>query len=497
MNDFDRAYNNILIVDDIPDNLAILSRILKERGYSVRPAINGQLALKAARHVPPDLILLDIMMPGMDGYEVCRQLKSDERTRDIPILFISALDETLNKLKAFQSGGVDYVIKPFEAQEVLARVETHLAIRQMQTQLQHQNVQLQQEIQERKRMEQALRQYSRELVLFNEMSSRLQTCRTEQDTYVIIADICQKLFPSDSGYIAMMQNSDTTCREVAAWGDYVATFRDFEPGACPALQQAHPPSASSAASGYRCPHLQESSNNPSRCLAIPISTTTQTLGILALITKHTESSVPNEAEEDEDLEKKWMLANGIIEHYALVLTNLRLRETLRVEAIRDPLTGLFNRRYMEESLRREAQRADRNSTSIGIIMIDIDHFKKLNDSFGHEAGDIMLRHLGTLLSNNIRGGDIACRYGGEEFLLILPEVRLDVVSQRAQELLSQIRALNIVYQKMRFSITVSIGIATYPGHGETVQQVVIAADMALYQAKRQGRDQLVIAGTSS
>src|SRR5215212_4319555 len=124
------ANADILIVDDTPANLNVLSAILGKRGYRVRPAINGALALKAAQKAAPDLILLDVQMPGMDGYQVCRQLKGDAQTRDIPVIFISALDDVLDKVEAFQSGGVDYITKPFQIEEVLARVENQIALHQ-------------------------------------------------------------------------------------------------------------------------------------------------------------------------------------------------------------------------------------------------------------------------------------------------------------------------------------------------------------------------------
>jgi len=136
------AQGNILVVDDVPNNLRLLMDILSKEGYQVRPAPNGERALSAARLQPPDIILLDIMMPGLNGYDVCRQLKADETTQDIPVIFLSALDEVFNKLEAFSIGGVDYVTKPFEPKEVLARVETHLKIRRLQQQLEAQNTEL-------------------------------------------------------------------------------------------------------------------------------------------------------------------------------------------------------------------------------------------------------------------------------------------------------------------------------------------------------------------
>jgi len=148
--------NNILIVDDTPENLSVLRKMLTEHGYRVRPALSGEIALKAVEADIPDLVLLDIMMPGMDGFEVCEKLKSDDRTRDIPVLFISALIETEDKVRGFKAGGVDYIIKPFHAAEVLARVETHLMLRNLQKKIQEQNLQLIGEIEERERVEKAL-----------------------------------------------------------------------------------------------------------------------------------------------------------------------------------------------------------------------------------------------------------------------------------------------------------------------------------------------------
>jgi len=150
----------VLIVDDTPANLHLLIKILKQSGYKTRPMPNGARALLSVRKNPPDLILLDIMMPGIDGYEVCQQLKADEATRDIPVIFLSALNEVMDKIKAFEVGGVDYITKPFQAEEVLARVETHIALRDMQKQLQ-------QEITERKQAEEALQ------IAYNRMQEEL------------------------------------------------------------------------------------------------------------------------------------------------------------------------------------------------------------------------------------------------------------------------------------------------------------------------------------
>jgi diguanylate cyclase (GGDEF)-like protein len=179
---------------------------------------------------------------------------------------------------------------------------------------------------------------------------------------------------------------------------------------------------------------------------------------------------------------------------ALVLSNVQLRETLQEQSIRDPLTGLFNRRYMEETLQRELRRVTRQLGPLGIIMIDIDHFKQFNDTYGHSAGDRALRRLGHLLQNHVRGEDVACRYGGEEFILIMPNTSADVVVKRAEYLRQAATGLRIAESDATDQhITLSLGIAIYPEHGRTIDAVLGAADTALYHAKKQGRNRVVVA----
>jgi diguanylate cyclase (GGDEF)-like protein len=187
------------------------------------------------------------------------------------------------------------------------------------------------------------------------------------------------------------------------------------------------------------------------------------------------------------------LATILAEQVGLALGNLKLRETLRNQSIRDPLSGLFNRRYMEESLEREFSRAARNKTSVAILMMDIDHFKRFNDTFGHQAGDALIRTLGDFLSRSTRGQDIACRYGGEEFALVLSDCPLEGALQRAETLRQEVKQLTVQYAgQLLGTISVSIGLALCPDHGSTISEVLRAADQALYCAKREGRDRVSV-----
>jgi diguanylate cyclase (GGDEF)-like protein len=192
-------------------------------------------------------------------------------------------------------------------------------------------------------------------------------------------------------------------------------------------------------------------------------------------------------------ESKRQLAVNVAEHTNLALANLLLRETLHHQSIRDPLTGLYNRRYLEEAMEEEIYRAARNQSSLGLIMLDVDHFKQFNDRFGHDAGDELLRELGNFLMAKARQSDIACRYGGEEFIVILPGT-MAAVAKKAEQLREQFRHHTIVHQgQILGRTTISLGVATYPEHGVTPKALIQTADKALFQAKEEGRDRVVVA----
>jgi diguanylate cyclase (GGDEF)-like protein len=186
------------------------------------------------------------------------------------------------------------------------------------------------------------------------------------------------------------------------------------------------------------------------------------------------------------------------EQLSLILANLRLRETLKNQSIRDSQTGLFNRRYMEDSLIRELSRAERVNKSVAVAIVDIDHFKRLNDTFGHTAADAVLREWSELLKAKFRGSDIVCRYGGDEFVIILPDISVEDARQRLEQLREELA--RIVVREDGHSIqavTVSIGLAFYPVHGRSSQALLQAADRALYKAKEMGRDRIEIASDNS
>ncbi|MBL8057833.1 MAG: diguanylate cyclase [Anaerolineales bacterium] len=329
-----------------------------------------------------------------------------------------------------------------------------------------------------------LQQRNTELGLLSELSETLQSCRTSAEAQVVLARLLPRLLPVGSGVIYLVEPGHQQAEPAAAWGEAPAPPSSLALDECWALRRGRPHLTPAGEAEGACPHLAPA---PGAGLCVPLLVQGTAFGLLSL-----RLDGPAAAQEGQQ-----RLAQTVADGVALALSNLQLRETLRQQSIRDALTGMFNRRYMEESLEREMRRAARRGYPVGLIMLDLDHFKDFNDTFGHAAGDLLLRTVGEFLSVHIRAGDVACRYGGEEFVLILPEASLEITRLRAEHLREELHHLNPEYRGQRLGpITVSAGVAAYPAHGQTAERLLRAADDALYQAKRGGRDQVAAAPAS-
>lgn len=338
------------------------------------------------------------------------------------------------------------------------------------------NVQLQHWVE----MLQKQNEQAREL---NQLGEALQACFTLEEVEYAIASFAPRLFPNNAGAVGMLNSSRTMLEWFAHWGEEFEEMPTSIPATdCWALRHGRSHAVAESAHALLCQHLPFPP--PSSYVCIPLATQDEILGLL-----HLAAFAPGDLPET-----KYQLARNVVAQLELTLTNLRLREFLREEAIRDPLTGLFNRRYMEESLERESHKATRMHQPISIMMLDLDHFKKFNDANGHEAGDAALRALGQFLRTHIRSEDIACRYGGEEFALILPDMPLAFAAARAETLRKETRSVEIEYRGQIFKgMTISIGVSAFPAHGASGMDALHAADAALYRAKRDGRDRVVVA----
>jgi diguanylate cyclase (GGDEF)-like protein len=329
-----------------------------------------------------------------------------------------------------------------------------------------------------------LEHFAHEMRLVAELDERLQAGLSDEEAYAVVERSAPRLFPALAGALYVRRGDEPRFEAVATWGDVAGAESLFIPADCWALRRGrlHPPPAYRA--GLVCRHLGRPL--PPDALCAPLLAHGEPIGVLTV--RATSPDRPlTEAQEQ--------LAATVAEHVALALTNLREREALRGQAIRDPLTGLFNRRYLEETLQRELSRAVRHGSALGVIMLDLDHFKRLNDAFGHLAGDALLRALGAFLVANLRREDVACRYGGEEFLLILPGSTLENARRRAEQLQEQLKDLRAEHDGRPLGpVTCSLGVAAYPEHGATAEALVQAADTALYRAKLGGRDRVAVAG---
>ncbi len=350
----------------------------------------------------------------------------------------------------------------------------------------------------------ALEQSTRETERLSEMVDLLQASPDTEEACVVIADQMGKFFPEDSGILYLYHSSRNILDRATSWGPDLPDPIVFKPDECWGLRRGkmHIVEANNANpdnpeinKSLICPHIKP--DGLADYLCVPLVAQGEALGLLHL--RHKEGP-PVFDESGNVLEwygqAKRQRIQSIIDSLSLSLANLKLRSTLRQQSIRDPLTGMYNRRYMEETLEREVLRAARNNETVGVIMLDIDHFKEFNDTFGHQAGDILLQSLGHFFLSHVRGEDVACRYGGEEFILLLPGSDLEETCQRAEEMRKEVHHMSVDFKGQALGkITLSFGISAYPKHGATPYILIQTADQALYRAKSEGRDRVVVTGT--
>jgi diguanylate cyclase (GGDEF)-like protein len=316
------------------------------------------------------------------------------------------------------------------------------------------------------------------------MNDFLQTSTTEAEAYSIISETVTQLFPADSGAVFVLNSSHDMLVAAAVWGPLPPSNLIFPPNEC----WSHRRGQVHLGTGHErwCPHVADDGH---MYICLPLLAQGEMLGILHIL----DGTVRNGKADDARMVEKCALAKILADNIGLGIANLKLRESMRNLSIRDPLTGLFNRRYMEESMAQELHRTKRNGTQLAIIMVDIDHFKRFNDDFGHDAGDAVLRVLGEFLKKHVRGSDIACRYGGEEFILILSPSTVEGARQRAEKIREGAGVLKVSHASQDLgAITLSLGVSIFPDHASAIAEGIKAADIALYKAKHDGRNQVVM-----
>lgn len=336
-------------------------------------------------------------------------------------------------------------------------------------------------------LQQALREANRSgetLRRLSTLAELLQNCRSLDEAINVIERALPPLLPDVSGALALVNASRNIVETRMHWGirDSDLGGAIFAPEDCWALRRSQPHPGDGDLTAPLCPHLAQAGVTADHTVCLPLNSQGQVLGVLNLCTPTLIAA---------DTRR---LAMTAADQLALALANLQLQASLRTQSIRDPLTSLFNRRYLEASLPRELMRAERRKGGLSVLMFDLDHFKRYNDTQGHDAGDALLGAFGALLAQSCRGEDMPCRFGGEEFTLVLTDAdhahaleRADAIRKATSELVVHYRAGTLP------PATVSIGVASYPKHGDTPEALLRMADQALYRAKQLGRNMVASA----
>ncbi|MEG5018854.1 MULTISPECIES: EAL domain-containing protein [unclassified Microcoleus] len=446
----DRATNyrgNILIVDDLPDNLRLLRDTLRAEGYKVRSATTGAMALRAAQSPSTELILLDIKLPDQDGYEVCRQLKSDERTAEIPIIFLSALNETFNKVQGLAAGGVDYIAKPFQVEEVLARVETHLTIGRLQQKLQKQNLRLLIEIEERQRLEESL---------FAEKELAQVTLQSIGDA-VITTDA-----QGNVRYFNPIAERLTGWKNHEVQGVHFSTVFLI-------VDQV----------------TREPVENPINKALLEERIVTLANNTILIAHDGTEYPIADSAAPIRDRQGQII---GAVMVFHDVTESRYLTRQLSWEENHDALTGLINRRRFEQHLVDAIASVKHSNHQHALCYLDLDQFKVVNDTVGHIAGDELLRQITALIQQGVRAHDMLARLGGDEFGILLTQCSLSQATQIAENLKNLVHQFRFIWNGQTFIIGVSIGVVAIDQTSQNLMELLGAADAACYAAKARGRN---------
>lgn len=435
----------ILIVDDIPENVTLLGRVLQSGGYAVQTAENGTQALEMARRAPPDLILLDINLPDEDGFNVCAHLKSSEQTSQIPVMFISALDDAEGKVRAFELGGVDYITKPFNFEEVIARVETHLSIQALRRSLEEANQKLARHVEELTRSQQRLREEQSKLSAFINALPNLPFICDEEGRFLDVLTRHEDFLP-----LKAEQMAGRSVREVFPENEAElilgAIRRAIESGQTQVVEYKAPVLAGGERwFEGRAALMEKGEGRPAKVVFV---------------------------------------ATEITERVLLYQEVQRL-------ANHDALTGCYNRRHFMNLAEQEFQRAVRYKHPLAFLMFDIDHFKRFNDRYGHPAGDQLLCALVNLCQSSLRAVDSLGRYGGEEFTILMPETSREAALQAAERLRRSVAAMPLDFLPEETHVTISLGVAGYDPDAnspDSLDLLIKQADDALYAAKAAGRD---------
>jgi diguanylate cyclase (GGDEF)-like protein len=490
---------SVLIVDDNPNNLRVLEGFLRDSGCRVRPALSGEQALRAIDKELPDIILLDIRMPGMSGYEVCEQLKNREDTRAIPVIFISALQNVDDKIKAFEAGGVDYVVKPFQSEEVVSRVKTHLDLARTRFALQQANTVLEERVQQRTAdlsvANDRLTEIARQEQVINELM-RIALSRSNQKEFLgRTLDLLNerqhwKEAESQNLIFLMHENDNDESRSLVLTAAKHLSREDWHecqtstPVSCACYQSILEGKAAFHDSARtECDLLGKVCGHRNPRYWAPLRAEEQVLGALV-------HYLP-EGTPEESLDQPFF--SRIAEVIALGLLRRLADERVAHQAFHDQLTGLPNRWLFKNRLEHALFRAQRSAECGAILFLDLDRFKNVNEALGHTVGDQTLMAVAHRLQDCLRKEDTLARWGGDEFLVLLSGLGDSETDAGHAALRIAEKIRNRINEPLDIhgcdlSVGVSTGIALYSEKQTDSDDLIKCADTAMFRAKHSGRN---------
>ena len=449
----------ILVVDDIPANVKLLEARLMAEYFDVLTAADGMTALAICDQTPVDLILLDIMMPGIDGFEVCHRLKHNPRTAHIPVVMVTALDQPADRVRGLKAGADDFLTKPVNDLQLMTRVKSLIRFK----------------------------------ALSDELRLRAETSRSIGLETLLAPHEGQLEEP---GLVLLVEGranaQDRMVRELKGIAD-VTAIGDPQAALFEAAEKPYELIIVSSALGDYDPlRLCSQLRSLDRTRFIPMLVVAEQ-GEEDLVIRALELGV-------NDYLVRPLDPNELVARSVTQIRRKRYSDRLRASlsesvefAVTDALTGLNNRRYLDTHLATLVDRSNRRERPLSVLITDIDHFKAINDKHGHEGGDDVLREFARRVRSAVRGADLACRYGGEEFVVVMPDTTQEIAAQVAERLRDAIAEapFRISASGGMAQVTTSVGIATLEKDGEGADSLLRRADKALYQAKHDGRNRVV------
>lgn len=448
----------MLIVDDIPTNVRLLEARLSAEYYDVLTAASGPEALEICQNDDVDIVLLDVMMPGMDGFEVCSRLKADKRTSHIPVLMITALDQPSDRVHGLDVGADDFLTKPVDDVQLMARVKSLVRLKALTDELR------------------ARAQTGQEIAIDDAM--RAMETVTSEGGSILVVDIDPRQAERIRGYLAndhrvdVLLNPADAALEVSG-GEYELVLVSMALGDFDPLRVCSQMRTAELTRTLPIILIAEEDDRPRVVRGLD-------LGVNDFIMRPVER---NELQARVRTQIKR-------QRYAMELRQ-SVTNTLAL-AVTDELTGLYNRRYFDRHLALMLEKAQQQDRDMAVMLIDMDYFKAVNDTHGHDIGDAVLREFADRLRRNIRGVDLACRFGGEEFVVLMPDTDWRQAQGVAERVRQAVAERNFATQTSRpLNLTVSVGLALNEGDTDTPEGMLKRADVALYRAKREGRNRVV------